>query len=116
MSTSWTSGVERVRKLSEIAHVIRSKNAGPFEITFDIIFSDRTTYERVKRTGLIGRNLFSRLYRVPEEHCDFLCFDGACAFKCTIPRPIAAGDIGDSDVYGAQQHAPLLTVEVPLDE
>ena len=116
MSTSWTSGVERVRKLSEIARVIRSKNAGPFEITFDIIFSDRTTYERVKRTGLIGRNLFSRLYRVPEEHCDFLCFDGACAFKCTIPRPIAAGDIGDSDVYGTQQHAPLLTVEVPLDE
>ena len=116
MSTSWTSGVERVRRLSEIARVIRSKNAGPFEITFDIIFSDRTTYERVKRTGLIGRNLFSRLYRVPEEHCDFLCFDGACAFKCTIPRPIAAGDIGDSDVYGTQQHAPLLTVEVPLDE
>lgn len=105
-----------MRKLSEVASVIRSKNAGPFEITFDIIFNDRTTYERVKQTGLIGSELFSRLYQVPEEHCDFLCFDGAHAFKCTIPRRIAAGDIGDSDVYGTQQHAPLLTVEVLLDE
>ena len=65
----------------------------------------------------------NRLFTAPstfgyssEEHCDFLCFDGAYAFTCTIPRPIAAGDIGDSDVYGAQQHAPLLTVEVLLDE
>ena len=105
-----------MRRLSEVASVIRSKNAGPFEITFDIIFSDRATYERVKQTGLIGSKLFSRLYQVPEDHCDFLCFDAACAFKCTIPRPIAAGDIGDSDVYGTQQHAPLLTVEVLLDE
>ena len=102
-------------KLRDIASVIRSKNAGAFEITFDIMFRDHNTYERVKQTGVINSQLFARLYRVPENQCDFLTFDGAYAFKCTIPRPIPAGDIGDSDVYGAQQHAPLLEVEVPLE-
>ena len=101
-------------KLRDIASVIRSKNAGPFEITFDLMFSDQNTYERVKGTGVINRKLFSRLYQVPEEHCDFLTFDGAYAFKCTIPRPIPAGDVMDSDVYGAQQHAPLMDVEIPI--
>ena len=102
-------------KLRDIASVIRSKNAGPFEITFDLMFSDRNTYERVKQTEVINKRLFARLYNVPEDQCDFLTLDGAYAFKCTIPRPIPAGDIGDSDVYGAQQHAPLLNVEVPLE-
>ena len=102
-------------KLKDIASVTRSKNAGAYEITFDIMFSDRNTNERVKQTGVINTGLFARLYNMPEERCDFLTFDGAYAFKCTIPRPIPAGDVGDSDMYGAQQHAPLLDVEVPLE-
>ena len=102
-------------KLRDIASVIRSKNAGAFEITFDIMFRDRDVYDRVKQTGAINKQLFARLYQVPEEQCEFLTFDGAYAFKCTIPRPIPAGDVGDSDVYGAQQHAPLLNVDVPLE-
>ena len=103
-------------KLRDIAGVIRSKNAGAFEITFDIMFHDRSLYERVKQTGVINRQLFAGLYGVPEAQCDFLSFDGAYAFKCTMPRPIASGDIGDSDVYGAQQHVLLLDVDVPLEE
>jgi hypothetical protein len=35
-----------------------------------------------------------------------------------LPRRMSAGDTEDTDVYGAQQHTPLLTIEVPfqLDE
>ena len=32
----------------------------------------------------------------------------------TIERRIASGAVGDTDVYGAQQHAPLLDVEIPI--
>ena len=102
-------------KLRDLARVIRSKNAGAFEITFDIMFADQNTFDRVKQTGVINKKLFARLYGMPEEQCDFLTFDGAYAFKCTLPRPIPAGEVGDSDMYGAQQHAPLLDVEVPLE-
>ena len=102
-------------KLREIADNIRSKNAGPYEITFDILFRDLTMYRRVKQTGIISAGLFAALYHVPESQCNFVAFDGGQAFKCTIPRPIVAGHVGDPDVYGAQQHAPLLEVEIPLD-
>jgi hypothetical protein len=40
----------------------------------------------------------------------------AFAFKASFDRPIPSGAVGDTDVYGAQQHAPLLDVEVPIEQ
>ena len=106
----------KTRRLIELARVIRSKNAGPFELTFDIMFADAETYERVKRSGVIRAELFARLYAVPKEHVlSVHAFDPALSFKATIARPISSGTAGDSDVFGAQQHAPLLDVEIPWD-
>jgi hypothetical protein len=34
-------------------------------------------------------------------------FEPALAVKITIVRPRASGALGETDVYGAQQHAPL---------
>jgi hypothetical protein len=96
-------------RLVDIASVIRSKNAGPCELTLDIIFKDRACYERVKAAGVIDQALIARLYRVPEEHVDpVVNFDPAAAIKATFRRPLVSGDVGETDVYGAQQHAPLL--------
>jgi hypothetical protein len=44
----------------------------------------------------------------------FTVYDAALAFKAILPRLVPAGDIGDTEVYGAQQHGPLLEVEIPL--
>lgn len=102
------------KKLTELARVIRSKNAGPFELTFDIIFKDAESYERAKRGGVFSRELFAELYRIPVERVlNFCFFDQAYAIKATIARPVSSGAAGDSDVFGAQQHAPLLEIEVP---
>ncbi|MGE2813452.1 DUF4387 family protein, partial [Escherichia coli] len=31
-----------------------------------------------------------------------------------MPRDIISGNVGDNDVYGAQQHAPLLNMSFDL--
>ena len=71
-------------------------------------------YHKVKATGVLNAALFARLYGVAEFDVLFTPYDTAAAFKATLPRPISAGDFGDTDVYGAQQHAPLLDVDIPL--
>lgn len=101
-------------KLKDLATIIRSKNAGAFQLTMDIIFSDKEIYQQVKRTGVINRRLFAALYKVPEHEVEFVEYDQAYAFKGTIPRWVGSGDLNDSDIYGAQQHAPLMDVEIPL--
>ena len=101
-------------RIREIAQVCKSKNAGPFELTIDVVFDNPAMFEKVKRTGVLGPALFARLYGVRAEDVLFTVYDAALAFKATLPRLVPAGDIGDTDVYGAQQHAPLLDVEIPL--
>ncbi|PKM80004.1 MAG: DUF4387 domain-containing protein [Firmicutes bacterium HGW-Firmicutes-14] len=104
-------------KLTDIASVIRSKNAGPYELTLDIIFNDREWYDKVRRAQVISRRLISELYRIPDHHIlDIIEFEPAAAIKITVRRPMISGDIGDSDVYGAQQHAPLLGIKFKLPE
>ena len=100
-------------KLKDLVGVLRSKNAGAFEITFDVMFDDVPAYEVVKRSGAISVQLISGLYRVPESQVLIREYDPANAIKITIPRRAPSGSLLDTDIYGAQQHAPLLNVEIP---
>jgi hypothetical protein len=101
-------------RIRDIAKVCRSKNAGPFHLTIDVAFDDKALYEKVRATGVLGPALFARLYNVAEADVLFTEYGAGYAFKATIPRLKSAGDIGDTDVYGAQQHAPLLDVDIPI--
>ena len=100
-------------EITELVDVIRSKNAGPFELTFDLIFKDFASYERVKEADIINKKMVSELYQIPEDDITSIIeFDPAKAIKITIKRKRSAGALGERDVYGAQQHAPLLSLEV----
>jgi hypothetical protein len=100
-------------KLWQVTKLIRSKNAGPFELTFDVIFKDRATYEKVRDAKLINAAWFAKTYQLTPEVVTIINYDAASAIKITIPRPTISGDIDDSDVYGGQQYGPLVGLEVP---
>ena len=102
-------------KLQDIASVIRSKNSGPYELTFDVIFKEFEMYERVKEAKSINEKNFALLYNIPESDIiSLIYFDQAKAVKVTIVRPIPSGSLGETDVYGAQQHAPLMKFKFSL--
>jgi hypothetical protein len=100
--------------LTDYAKVIRSKNSGPFELTFDVMFDSQEPYEIVKKSGAINFESMARIFAVPRETV-LVCtaFDAARAFKITIKRPVSSGDLQDRDVYGCQQHLPLTTLKIP---
>lgn len=100
--------------LSELADVIRSKNAGPYEITFDVMFTDYDTYAHVRdHGGLTVQRMCAVFGREASDvvYCDF--FEPALAFKLTLLRHGSQGGPGERDTFGAQQHAPLLGLTVP---
>ncbi|MBQ4075901.1 MAG: DUF4387 domain-containing protein [Clostridia bacterium] len=98
----------------EAAHVVRSKNSGPFAVTLDILFDRSEEYFRLKNSGMITPEFVAGLYRIsPEDITDFAWFDAGLGVKITYLRKVASGTVGDRDVYGAQQHAPLLMLEMP---
>jgi len=102
-----------VAKLWQMTKLIRSKNSGPFELTFDIIFKDRATYEKVRDAKTINTGWFAKTYRLKPEVVAIINYDAATAIKITIPRPVISGDVDDGDVFGGQQYGPLVDLEVP---
>ena len=99
--------------LGELAQLIRSKNAGPFELTFDIMFDDAAVYERVKHSGMVTREVVAKQYGLPAAKVKFFFCDAALAIKASIPRPSIQGDLTDADGHGGQQYAPLMDINIP---
>lgn len=100
--------------LGEYADIIRSKNAGPFQLTFDIFFEDPRKYYKFKELNPVTPEWVAQTYKVKPDEVEMAFFDKALGFKFTIPRKVSCGSARDYDVYGAQQHAPLLMLEIPI--
>jgi hypothetical protein len=68
-------------RLRELARVIRSKNAGPFLLTLDVLFPTIEAFERVKGSGVINVANIAKLYRVPPESINIIFYPPGLAFK-----------------------------------
>lgn len=95
-------------RLDSLAIAIRSKNAGPCLLTFDIIFPSEESFERAIAAVDALQSYVSNTYRKALEDVQVFIYRPSRAIKVTIPRDRMSGSLGDPDVYGAQQHAPLL--------
>lgn len=99
-------------RIRDVAQVIRSKNAGPFELTLDIVFKNRAAFDLFRQKRVLTEKKISSLFRISlNDISGLIYFEAANAVKITIKRPLPSGAPGDSDIYGAQQHAPLLDLE-----
>ncbi|MDS1139863.1 DUF4387 domain-containing protein [Pusillimonas sp. SM2304] len=101
--------------LESLADVLRSKNAGPFQITIDIMFNAEASYRRVSDAGVLTPQHVAKLYQVAPEQVRVIPFDRVRAIKITLPRrwgTLGSGSGFDRDVYGAQQHGPLCDIEI----
>ena len=99
--------------LSKLTSVLRSKNAGALLCTLDLMFADQETYERVRDCDAINSERIASLYNVSQNQVSIIPYDVAYAIKITVPRLVPSGSFGDTDIYGAQQHGPLLDIQIP---
>jgi hypothetical protein len=101
--------------LVDLASVVRSKNAGPYELTFDIMFRDDSTYMKVQKCGLLNQATVAKLYDIAEEDVIACLFwDPALAFRATIKRLAVSGGYGETDTHGSRLHAPFLYLVLPI--
>jgi hypothetical protein len=101
-------------RLVDLASAIRSKNAGIYHVTCDVMFDDWELYRRVRDSGVFTRESIALLYGIPEEQVvTVVAHDPGRGIKVTIRRIRPSGDPGDPDILGCQQHMPLYDIEVP---
>jgi hypothetical protein len=100
--------------LGELAEIIRSKNAGIGYFAIDVLFREAGAYDAAR--AVLTRERVAAAYGIePAEVIDLVHFDQGRAIKVTLPRRIIAGGrgLGETDMYGSGQYAPLLEVDIP---
>jgi hypothetical protein len=101
-------------RLEDMCTVLRSKNAGPFLITLDMIFKDRGVYEVIAARKAITKELVADRYGLSVDDVVAVEYiDGLSAVKATYKRRLPAGRPGDPDCYGMSQEGPLLDITFP---
>ncbi|MGW3285265.1 DUF4387 domain-containing protein [Streptomyces sp. NPDC001002] len=100
--------------LLDYCSLIRSKNAGPFTLTFDFMCHDQDSYDALVATGFLDENLFATLFEADPDDISVINHPLALAVKVSLPRPTVQGDLHDSDCYAGQQYAPLMDMEIPV--
>jgi hypothetical protein len=101
------------RKLIDAARVLRSKNAGPLYVTFDVMFDTAEDLDAVLGSGAVSTAVIAELYEVGIEDVSIIPYQVVNSFKITIPRKHASGNLYDDDIYGCQQHLRLANILVP---
>lgn len=99
-------------RLVDVAKVIRSKNAGPLQTTVDLMFTTPQAYQCARASAALTQAAVAARYGVPANTVKVIPYETALAIKIVLERPQPAGQPGDRDVYGAQQHYPLLDIEL----
>lgn len=97
-----------MKKLIDYTKILRSKNAGPLYITFDLIFPDNDTFNYVKNA--ITKEMIAKAYEVKVEEIDIIFYEVVNSLKITFPRKNVSGSLSDNDIYGCQQHMPLANI------
>lgn len=97
-----------MKRLIEYTKILRSKNAGPLFITFDLIFNNNEDMQYVSKR--LTKEDISKAYDVPCEKIDIIVYSVVNSIKITFPRKNISGSLSDSDIYGCQQHVPLSNI------
>jgi hypothetical protein len=111
--------IQEPETLSDLCRIVRSKNAGPYEITIDAMFASKEAYEAVKSSDLLSSSNVAKAIGIPEEDIIWIgFFDPAISFKVTIPRirsgkKKSAGGFMENDIHGSQEHMGLASLKLP---
>ena len=99
-----------MKKLIDYTKILRSKNAGPLFITFDLIFHNNEDMCYIAQR--LTKEQISVAYDVPVEQIDIIVYGTVNSIKITFPRKNISGSLADTDIYGCQQHVPLANIEI----
>jgi hypothetical protein len=99
-------------KLHEVCRYVRSKNAGPFWITLDIFFTDRTSFERHAGAPGLESAEIAALLGVDAHSIKRFLMPDLLVLKLSYPRRSPQGGAIERDMHGGQQYVRILDVEL----
>jgi hypothetical protein len=102
------------RVVADLAHEVRSKNAGPFWVTLEIFARDASGYAVVADPDFLNESVVATLYAIPDPRTiQLFRIPELNVVKISFPRPVVQGSLLDRDVHAGQHHVPLALMPLP---
>jgi hypothetical protein len=99
--------------IGDLAHEVRSKNAGPFWVTMELFMRDTAGYRIAADETFINEGVIADLYRVDAGSIQIFRIPALNVVKISFPRPVPQGSLRDRDMHAGQHHVPLALLPVP---
>ena len=99
--------------VADLAHEVRSKNAGPFWVTMEVFLRDAAGYAVVADPGFLDAPVIARLYGVAADTVQIFRIPALNVVKISLPRPVVQGSLRDRDMHAGQHHVPLALLTLP---
>jgi hypothetical protein len=104
-----------MRRLLDMAVVIRSKDAGINRLTFDIIFNSNEMYRAALRSNVFRSSNVAKILGVPADRVVGTFFVDTCnGIKISLDRANISASMDERDVFGAQQQSAMEALVVPM--
>lgn len=97
-------------KLKDVCRHVRSKNAGPFWVTFDLFFDGLEKFRDYHAHTALGPDTFQRLYGADPAQVHRYLVPSLNMVKISNARTSPQG--GERDMHCGQQFVRLLDVEL----
>jgi len=95
-------------KVKDVCQV-RSKNAGPYWVTFDFFFDSPASYSRYAQSETLGPATFARLFGTEAGEVKSFLIDRLNILKVSYPRATPQGGIVERDMHRGQQFVRFST-------
>lgn len=99
-------------KVRDVCRHVRSKNAGPYWVTFDLFFDSAENYRKYHQSPALSPELFGRLYGTDPAMVKKIPVDDLHILKISYPRSSPQGGVEERDMHSGQQYVRLLDVEL----
>lgn len=99
-------------RVADVCRYVRSKNAGPFWITLDLMFSDAEAFDRYASSPRLGAAAIGELYGVDAAQVKRFALRDLLVLKISYPRPVPQGGALERDMHGGQQYVRILDLDL----
>ena len=99
-------------KVKDVCRHVRSKNAGPFWVTFDLFFDGAEHFRRYSESPALGPELIQRLFGADPRLVKRFIVPTLEMVKISYARTSAQGGEVERDMHCGQQFVRLLDVEL----
>ena len=99
-------------KVKEVCRHVRSKVAGPFWVTTDLMFDTPENYHRYVDSPALSPESIAAIYRIDPATVQRYPIEQLRVLKISYPRRSPQGSVDDRDLHSGQQYTYLLDVEL----